>query len=89
MYDCGLYRFINKFDRIWGLVYWFWRRMMKLVGVFLVMGILVVLMGVNDGFIIILEDVGEELSIVVGDIGREFLLLFGYYYVLISYYYYL
>lgn len=58
---------------------------MKLVGVFLVMGILVVLMGVNDGFIIILEDVGEELSIVVGDIGREFLLLFGYYYVLNSY----
>lgn len=62
---------------------------MKLAGALLVMGILVVLTGVNDGSTTTLEDAGEESSTAAGDTGRELLLLFGYHHVLYSYYYYL
>lgn len=58
---------------------------MKLAGALLVMGILVVLTGVNDGSTTTLEDAGEESSTAAGDTGRELLLLFGYHHVLNSY----
>ncbi|XP_065936559.1 uncharacterized protein [Magallana gigas] len=42
---------------------------MKLAGALLVMGILVVLTGANDGSTTTLEDAGEESSTAAGDTG--------------------